>query len=34
VRLTARASDTFTTYSQGMKQRLGVAAALLKTRSC
>jgi len=30
VELTDRASDKFKTYSQGMKQRLGVAAALLK----
>ncbi len=30
VELTDRASDKFRTYSQGMKQRLGVAAALLK----
>jgi ABC-type multidrug transport system ATPase subunit len=30
VELTSRASDRFGTYSQGMKQRLGVAAALLK----
>src|SRR2546423_4124882 len=28
--LTGRAGDRFETYSQGMKQRLGVAAALLK----
>jgi ABC-type multidrug transport system ATPase subunit len=30
VRLSARADDRSATYSQGMKQRLGVAAALLK----
>jgi ABC-type multidrug transport system ATPase subunit len=30
VRLSGRAGDGFATYSQGMKQRLGVAAALLK----
>ncbi len=30
VELTLRAGDTFKTYSLGMKQRLGVAAALLK----
>jgi ABC-type multidrug transport system ATPase subunit len=30
VELAGRASDRFATYSQGMKQRLGVAAALLK----
>ena len=30
MRLAARAGDRFETYSQGMKQRLGVAAALLK----
>ena len=30
VELTDRANDKFKTYSQGMKQRLGVAAALLK----
>ena len=30
VDLTARAKDRFSTYSLGMKQRLGVAAALLK----
>jgi len=30
VELTARAGDRFATYSLGMKQRLGVAAALLK----
>ena len=30
VELTDRTSDKFKTYSQGMKQRLGVAAALLK----
>jgi ABC-type multidrug transport system ATPase subunit len=30
VRLSARAADRSATYSQGMKQRLGVAAALLK----
>ncbi|MBA2460771.1 MAG: ABC transporter ATP-binding protein [Actinobacteria bacterium] len=30
VELTERAADRFGTYSQGMKQRLGVAAALLK----
>ncbi len=30
VELTRRAGDTFKTYSLGMKQRLGVAAALLK----
>lgn len=30
VDLTSRAGDKFGTYSQGMKQRLGVAAALLK----
>ncbi len=30
VDLTARGGDRFRTYSQGMKQRLGVAAALLK----
>jgi ABC-type multidrug transport system ATPase subunit len=30
VELTARAGDKFSTYSLGMKQRLGVAAALLK----
>jgi ABC-type multidrug transport system ATPase subunit len=30
VELTGRAGDRFGTYSQGMKQRLGVAAALLK----
>jgi ABC-2 type transport system ATP-binding protein len=30
VGLSARAADRSTTYSQGMKQRLGVAAALLK----
>ncbi|MGH3443060.1 MAG: ATP-binding cassette domain-containing protein [Nitriliruptorales bacterium] len=30
VGLTARAGDRFAAYSQGMKQRLGVAAALLK----
>lgn len=30
VELTNRAGDKFKTYSQGMKQRLGVAAALLK----
>src|SRR5918912_2869518 len=30
VELSARAHDKFSTYSQGMKQRLGVAAALLK----
>lgn len=30
VELTDRAGDKFKTYSQGMKQRLGVAAALLK----
>jgi ABC-type multidrug transport system ATPase subunit len=30
VELTDRASDKFKTYSQGMKQRLGVAAAFLK----
>jgi ABC-2 type transport system ATP-binding protein len=30
VRLLDRATDRFATYSQGMKQRLGVAAALLK----
>ena len=30
VELTGRAGDTFKTYSLGMKQRLGVAAALLK----
>jgi ABC-type multidrug transport system ATPase subunit len=30
VDLTARAGDRFRTYSQGMKQRLGIAAALLK----
>jgi ABC-type multidrug transport system ATPase subunit len=30
VRLSARAANRFATYSQGMKQRLGVAAALLK----
>jgi ABC-type multidrug transport system ATPase subunit len=30
VELTARAGDKFATYSLGMKQRLGVAAALLK----
>jgi ABC-type multidrug transport system ATPase subunit len=30
VELTSRASDRFATYSLGMKQRLGVAAALLK----
>jgi ABC-type multidrug transport system ATPase subunit len=30
VDLTARANDRFGTYSQGMKQRLGVASALLK----
>jgi len=30
VGLTARASDRFRTYSLGMKQRLGIAAALLK----
>jgi ABC-type multidrug transport system ATPase subunit len=30
VELSARADDRFSTYSQGMKQRLGVAAALLK----
>ena len=30
VRLSARAADRWATYSQGMKQRLGVAAALLK----
>jgi ABC-2 type transport system ATP-binding protein len=30
VRLSARANDRSATYSQGMKQRLGVAAALLK----
>jgi len=30
VELTSRASDRFSTYSLGMKQRLGVAAALLK----
>jgi ABC-type multidrug transport system ATPase subunit len=30
VELTARGSDRFATYSLGMKQRLGVAAALLK----
>jgi ABC-type multidrug transport system ATPase subunit len=30
VELTARAGDRFATYSQGMKQRLGVAAALFK----
>lgn len=30
VELTHRAGDKFKTYSQGMKQRLGVAAALLK----
>jgi ABC-type multidrug transport system ATPase subunit len=30
VELSARASDRFATYSLGMKQRLGVAAALLK----
>ena len=30
VELTGRAGDRFETYSQGMKQRLGVAAALLK----
>jgi ABC-2 type transport system ATP-binding protein len=30
VRLTGRAGDPFRTYSLGMKQRLGVAAALLK----
>jgi ABC-2 type transport system ATP-binding protein len=30
VELTARAGDRFSTYSLGMKQRLGIAAALLK----
>ena len=30
VELSSRAADRFDTYSQGMKQRLGVAAALLK----
>lgn len=30
VDLTARAKDRASSYSQGMKQRLGVAAALLK----
>jgi ABC-type multidrug transport system ATPase subunit len=30
VRLSTRAADRFATYSQGMKQRLGVAAALIK----
>jgi ABC-2 type transport system ATP-binding protein len=30
VELAGRGHDTFSTYSQGMKQRLGVAAALLK----
>src|SRR5918911_894717 len=30
VELSDRAHDTFSTYSQGMKQRLGLAAALLK----
>lgn len=31
VDLSARARDTFKTYSQGMRQRLGIAAALLNT---
>ena len=31
VELTSRAKDAFSTYSMGMKQRLGVAAALLKS---
>ena len=30
VRLSARAGDRLKTYSLGMKQRLGIAAALLK----
>jgi len=34
VRLTDRAADRSGTYSLGMKQRLGVAAALLKDPSC
>jgi ABC-2 type transport system ATP-binding protein len=33
VDLADRARDKFATYSLGMKQRLGVAAALLKDRS-